>query len=477
MKNLILIVLLLLLNSANAQNLTEYILKIDSEQPYRVSVKVKFAKEVDTLSIHPSCPNYDYPRGWSTFITPLSKDLKFLANSMWQVDNQNGTSYEVDLSFVKEKWDVGNEQAGIYINESMLVVTRALFLTNDMDEKFKVTFDIPHDYSVAAPWTSLGENQFLVNSVQELTDNILVWGKQATQIIEVGDFNLQIVLLGYDKKVDELVKKTFFSVLSEYVNIFPQTPKSNYLIAAFPAAQNDGEAYTTSNAFTLKSPISDQTKVIWANQFAHELFHFWNGKMINGPERNKRQWFSEGFTEYFANLTLARTGIISEDEFFRLIEKTIGLYFYFKDRQFSDVSLADAGVKKSKYRFGVYNGGWCAAFVMDMMIREKFSDKSLEDYMNKLFVKFGITQENYVLNDLEKEFDVFFGDDNKFFDRYILGLEPLPIQEYMNKLGVIIDYTSYEATAFLFIGANQDEEKIRFRNKWLKELDTLPNKK
>ena len=434
-----------------------------------VKVEAKFTSNIDTLSVDRGCPNYDYPEGWSTFISPISKGVYYIGDSKWLANNRRKVEYEVDLSFVNKKWDVGNEQAGIFIDESMYVVTRALFLTTDKDQKISVSFEIPKGYFVTTPWTTQDENQFIVHSIEELRNNSIVWGKAKPHAIITENFDLRIVLLGYDSKVNDLVKGAFQNVSQQYMAIFPGTPKSTYLITAFPAEQNDGEAYTTSHAFTLKAPIGEHTKPVWASLFAHELFHFWNGGIIDCSE----DWFSEGFTEYFANLALIQSGIISKNNFYRMIEKTIGLYYYFKEQETANTAIADA----DEYRFATYNGGWCIAFGMDMMIREKFPDRSLADYMNILFKKYGLHGKPIGLTDLKKEFADFKGSDNDFFENYITGTKKLPVQRWMSEMGLILDYTSYEATAFIVEDPYQNKEQEHIRKKWLGGSDTLSNKK
>ena len=292
-----------------------------------------------------------------------------------------------------------------------------------------------------------------------------LWGTHKVKAIQYNNFDLNIVLLDEDRQVKEMMEDIFTKVLEIYLDIFPNTPKSAYLITVFQADQNDGEAYDNSNAFTIKTALSDKNKSIWANLFAHELFHFWNGGMIYGADESKTQWFSEGFTEYFANLTLVRAGILSEEAFFRMIEKTIGLHYYFRYYQYPEVSLVAAGTKESKYRFGVYNGGWCAAFVMDIMLREKYPDKSLADFMNIIFEKYGLTKQNFLYEDLINEFTEFSGEDSSsFFSSYINGAKTLPIEKYLGKMGIVLDDTSYDGTAFLYYNQNASPEEIELRN-------------
>lgn len=48
----------------------------------------------------------------------------------------------------------------------------------------------------------------------------------------------------------------------------------------------------------------------WGHLVAHETFHLWNG---TGMEpKVQMDWFKEGFTDYFAILTMARLGLIDE---------------------------------------------------------------------------------------------------------------------------------------------------------------------
>lgn len=42
---------------------------------------------------------------------------------------------------------------------------------------------------------------------------------------------------------------------------------------------------------------------------AHELFHEWNARRLNRPEDERLYWFSEGVTDYYAAMTLWRSGI------------------------------------------------------------------------------------------------------------------------------------------------------------------------
>jgi predicted metalloprotease with PDZ domain len=112
----------------------------------------------------------------------------------------------------------------------------------------------------------------------------------------------------------------------------------------------NGEAYRDSGALTSPDPIERRNRVMWANYLAHELFHHWSGNMIVGnddpPYFGRTEWFAEGATEYIANRTLIRTGIINRNTYLRKMETNIAMYeFWTWASPFQGVSIQNAGSK------------------------------------------------------------------------------------------------------------------------------------
>jgi predicted metalloprotease with PDZ domain len=66
---------------------------------------------------------------------------------------------------------------------------------------------------------------------------------------------------------------------------------------------------------------------------AHEIFHTWNGRRIGRQEPERLvYWFSEGFTDYYANLLLLRTGLITLEEYVREYDDVLYAYFQSPER-------------------------------------------------------------------------------------------------------------------------------------------------
>ncbi len=451
-----------------------YEIKINRDNPLLVHVKANLLAK-DTLQMNTNCPNYDYPEGWATFVKNLKitrqenpVNSKYVSKSKWSLEKQPTAEmmqveYDLDLSFTKVKWDVGNEQGGYTDEKAVYLVSKSLFIHGDSGENFTVKFALPNNWKISVPWTQTKQkNEFFVPNLELLLENSLVYGNYSTSSLTKNGFVFEFALLGEAAKSSEIFGKTFNKIAAEYLEIFPDTPPSKYLVTMFYASQDDGESFYNSNAFTLSKPLTPDGRIIWANQMAHELFHYWNSDLIKAESYEDRQWFSEGFAEYYSNLTLLRTGIIDEPTFRSKAEKILGLYLNFKWRN-PDITLKEAGKSKGRNRFAVYNGGWAAALALDLLIIEKTNGrKNLDDFMRAMFKKYRETPYKY--SDLVATASEVAGEDiSSFFNTYVDGKETVPVEKNLNKIGYKVYDVVYEAEMYLVL-----QEKSELRNLWLR---------
>jgi predicted metalloprotease with PDZ domain len=144
---------------------------------------------------------------------------------------------------------------------------------------------------------------------------------------------------------------------------------------------------------------------------SHEYFHTWNVKRIKPAafvpydltqENYTRQlWFFEGFTSYYDDLMLARTGLIDPLSYLELIAENIGRVTSQSGRTKQSVadSSFDAWVKYYRQDenspnaiVSYYQKGSIVGLALDLTIRQKTAGaKSLDDVMRALWEEFGKT--------------------------------------------------------------------------------------
>ena len=142
---------------------------------------------------------------------------------------------------------------------------------------------------------------------------------------------------------------------------------------------------------------------------SHEYFHSWNVKRIKpaafAPYDLAREnytsllWIFEGFTSYYDDLFLARTGIASESQYFGMLAKVVDDVMGGSGRRTQSVaeSSFDAWVKYYRQDenaanavVSYYKKGSLVALCLDLLIRRRSAGKaSLDDVMRLMWRRFG----------------------------------------------------------------------------------------
>lgn len=194
---------------------------------------------------------------------------------------------------------------------------------------------------------------------------------------------------------------------------------------------------------------------------SHEYFHSWNVKRIK-PEAyapydlqqenySRLLWAFEGITSYYDDLTLVRTGLISQKEYLELLSQTITSVERSSGRQVQNLEDASFDAWIKYYRqdenspnalVSYYTKGALFALCLDLTIRRATEGKkSLDDVMRALWLEYGqifATQQRGVAEDeWEALAQRITGLDlTALFDLGLRSTAPLPLRELLLDLGI-----------------------------------------
>jgi len=159
--------------------------------------------------------------------------------------------------------------------------------------------------------------------------------------------------------------------------------------------------------------------VDWLSLASHEYFHLWNVKRLRpielGPFDYEREnyprslWISEGLTDYYGDVVLARAGLITRDEYLSALSTAIRTLQSTPGRFVQPVETASFDAWIKQYRpdensintsISYYTKGAVVGFVLDARIRGASNGgKSLDDVMKLAFARFsgarGFTPEDF----------------------------------------------------------------------------------
>ena len=140
---------------------------------------------------------------------------------------------------------------------------------------------------------------------------------------------------------------------------------------------------------------------------SHEYFHTWNVKRLRPAEFTRYDytqenytellWFFEGFTSYYDDLFLLRTGLIDAARYLRLVARTVGGVLGAPGRQVQSVAQSSFDTWVKYYRadentpnatISYYTKGALVALALDLTLRGE-GRGSLDDVMRTLWTASG----------------------------------------------------------------------------------------
>ncbi len=150
------------------------------------------------------------------------------------------------------------------------------------------------------------------------------------------------------------------------------------------------------------------TYLAWLSLASHEYFHLWNVKRLRplelGPFDYEHEvyprslWISEGLTDYYADLQLARAGLYTGDEYLRELSAIIRTLQSTPGRLTQSAHMASFDAWIKQYRpdantvntaISYYTKGAVLGFLLDGRIRAATAGaKSLDDVMRLAFARY-----------------------------------------------------------------------------------------
>jgi predicted metalloprotease with PDZ domain len=219
---------------------------------------------------------------------------------------------------------------------------------------------------------------------------------------------------------------------------------------------------------------------------AHEFFHLWNVKRIRpdalGPfdytaeNYTKLLWVAEGITDYYADLTLRRAGLISDGEFISATARSIQSLQNTPGRlvQTVEESSFDSWIKYYRQdensinsQISYYDKGALLGLLLDLEIRKRTNGaKSLDDVLRYLYTEFFKKNRNYTQADFQQATELAAGGSlEEFFAKYVRGKDELNYNAAFEAVGLRLETSVAGPTGQpvqrVYLGADVRQEEDR----------------
>ena len=258
---------------------------------------------------------------------------------------------------------------------------------------------------------------------------------------------------------DELIED-FTKIVRSQAALFGGVPYDRYvfLVHVGPGARGGTEHLNSTIMQTARATFEDPKRYRrFLGLVSHEFFHTWNVKQIRPaslkPYEYLREnysrllWIVEGTTSYYDDLTLARTGLLTEKQYLKRLGDSINEYRERPGRsvQTLEASSFDAWITYNQPHphdvnstVSFYRKGALVSLLLDLVIRERTDGaKSLDDVMRAMYVRFPLAGPGYTTDDVLTTIDDVTGYDAlSFLDAYVRGTVPLPLERALESVGL-----------------------------------------
>jgi predicted metalloprotease with PDZ domain len=232
--------------------------------------------------------------------------------------------------------------------------------------------------------------------------------------------------------------------------VFNDIPFDTYTtFIVFDSTSGGGSALEHQNSHLgIYTPLLTES-VLFPSITAHEMIHAWNVKRLrpadmvpyrySQPQPTTWLWVSEGITDYYSDVVLARSGVIDTTGFIVLTQGKIEEVAATPPVALEDASLSTWIHPADGTGYIYYQKGSLAGFLLDIMIRDASDNKrGLDDVFRELYQA-----------DYKQKWTGFTGEQwwaavsraagGKSFDefnaKYVDGREPMPLASVLPLAG------------------------------------------
>lgn len=295
--------------------------------------------------------------------------------------------YEIDANHDRYAWRNGKEEIAYNFDGSSFFTGWTVLLADYARQSCAsvVTFDVPDDWVVAAPWLQLEDNKYQIKNIQHLQKNGFALGpSMQTFQVTAGQSSLVIV---YEQAVEEIARRAVAdadALFTYYQDVYGGPAGGSYHVFMVSDEGTDGGAFEASFAQRFSVPSNKADEKVWQHGFAHEIGHLWNGIAMKPAVSRNSEWFKEGVTDYMTIKAQYATGAIDVS---RLEEKiaTIIRRYYVALSSKGPRSLVTAGAQKQDNRMLIYGGGAVFALLLDGEMRKAKGQGAFERLLATLY--------------------------------------------------------------------------------------------
>ncbi len=375
----------------------------------------------------------------------------------WRINGANGRRVSVTFDVLADTLD--NAMAWARPDFAMFNGTTVFLYPEGRGFNFAATVRVeaPTGWLVATGMTSAAQPRtFTAPNYHDLVDMPFFVGRFDMDSTRISDTWVRLATYPAGSVSGEartMAWDWLRKMIPPQVAVFKETPFRTYTVMQIADSSYGGASGLEhqNSHIDIVTPFAIGNPFL-ASLYAHEVFHAWNVKRMRPaelwPYRYDEEaptpllWVSEGITDYYADLSLVRGGLIDSAGFFAVTTGKITEVTELRPVALEDASLSTWVHPTDGTGYIYYPKGSLAGFLLDIMIRDATDNRrSLDDVMAQVYTESykrgkGFTNADWWRVVTQVAGGKSFAD---FAERYIDGREPFPWETTLALAGMRLE--------------------------------------
>jgi predicted metalloprotease with PDZ domain len=313
-----------------------------------------------------------------------------------------------------------------------------------------LTFRYPAYWSVGTALEA-SRGEYSVENFDQLVDSPFLFGELTHEQLEVGGADIHVYAYTESRLLTApLLIKPLHNMIDAANRFLDGLPVKRYVFL-FHFRYDTGPIYGAwehnySSYYVIPEGSYDGIVSTVTSIAAHEFFHIVTPLNLHSeviarfdfekPRASQHLWLYEGTTEWASDIMQVRAGLISQKEYLeRMSEKLRRAEHYDPSVSLVDLSLGSYDRFEDQYQ-NIYEKGALVSMLLDMRLLELSHGRmGLREVLRNLSKTYGSTR-----TFPEKQFfdiivKITYPEVRDFFVRYVQGVDPLPVAEYVRLAG------------------------------------------
>lgn len=358
---------------------------------------------------------------------------------------------------------------------------------NDRPVQIVIPADQRPDWQVASQLEDLGDRHYAAPDYYYFYDSPTMVGDIHFHRFEAsGSATIEVAFMGDSKEENRAAYLEWVEqIVAEQARVYGELPDFDFGRYTFLCSYNPyigGDGMEHRNSTICSAPVGlDEYADRLIGTVSHEFFHCWNVERIrpahlepfdfDHANQSGELWFAEGFTSYYDDLTLVRTGIITPEAYFNGLGNTLNYVYLRPGRGYRNpiemsqqAPFVDAATANDEDNFdntfvSYYPYGAVLGLVLDLELREM--GHTLDELMQLIWERYGRTEIPYHVNDLQLALaDLTESPDwaADWFSRHVHGSDLPDIEELMAPFGLEVNRAPADSVTLQGLRVRNDSE-------------------